>query len=593
MVSPGGGAGIPPVNAPATAAQAVSPADPKGQAGSPAESVSLLARQLRRRPVVASEALLFAVSAWFIAACNGPFWHALLAGRPASLGTLWFAFAVGVACAALSFILIAAFTPRPLLKPLLVLLCVTTAVAVHYVSAYGVILDPTMIRNVLRTDYREAREFVSTGLVLALLRYAALPVAVVCWVRIKRRPLKRAALQRLLWICAAWLVAVVALLSVYRDFVSAMRNQRDVRYLMAPSNYVISLARALGQDARSAAQPRIRIGEDARLGAWWATRPRPLLFVMIVGETVRADHLSLNGYPRETTPELERQGVVNFPDVTSCGTATEASLPCMFSRIGRSDYDKTRIDREQGLLDVLATAGLPVLWRDNQSGCKGVCTGTGIVVQDVQHPPVPGLCNAEGCHDEILLRDLGAQLPTDGRSQVVVMHQLGNHGPAYFARYPDAFRRFTPTCDTAELRRCTREQVVNSYDNAIAYTDHVVAQVIDFLRSQEGRFDTALLYVSDHGESLGEHGLYLHGMPYLIAPREQTHVPLLLWMSQEFATDRGVDEACLRAVARQPASHDNLFHSVLGLLDVDTSVYRADLDLTATCRAGTSPAAQG
>jgi lipid A ethanolaminephosphotransferase len=535
---------------------------------------------------------MLAISAWFTVVCNQPFWHALLVGRPASMATVGFASAVGVACTALTFILIASVLPRQLLKPVLVVLLLVTAAAAHFMGVYGVILDPTMVRNILRTDYREAHEYLGVGLALAELRLAALPLAVVAWVRLRSRPLGRATLLRIAWLAAAWVVAVLALLSVYRDFASAVRNHQELRYMFAPGNYLVSLGRALGEDTRSGVRQRIPIGEDAHLGPTWASRTRPVLFVLVVGETARADHLSLDGYVRETTPELERQGVINFTDVTSCGTATEASLPCMFSRIGREQYDKARIEGEQGLLDVLARAGLAITWRDNQSGCKGVCNGAGITVDRIPRERAPALCNSEGCYDEILLHDFAAALPADGRSQVIVLHELGNHGPAYYARYPAEFRRFTPTCDTGELRRCTREEVVNSYDNAIAYTDHVIAQAIDVLRSESSRFDTALLYVSDHGESLGEHGLYLHGMPYAIAPREQVHVPMLLWMSPEFAADRGLDTQCMQAVAQQPASHDNLFHSVLGLLDVRTGVYRDRLDLTATCqRSGTLAAA--
>jgi lipid A ethanolaminephosphotransferase len=377
---------------------------------------------------------------------------------------------------------------------------------------------------------------------------------------------------------------VAVLMPVYRDLASLVRNRPELRHLLTPENYVVALGRALSQDTRRAALPRTPIGVDAHLAASWNARPRPVLFVLIVGETVRADHLALNGYARDTTPELARLGVVSFPDVTSCGTATEVSLPCMFSALGRGRYDAEQVRREEGLLNVLARAGLRVVWRDNQSGCKGVCKGDGIEFQSVRNLHLPELCGSDGCLDEILLRDLKTTVASDARSQIIVMHQLGNHGPAYFSRYPERFRRFLPTCDTPELRHCTREQIINAYDNALAYTDHVVAATIEFLKAESGRYDTALLYVSDHGESLGEHGLYLHGMPYAIAPREQTHVPMLVWLSPEFERSADIDDECLRGVAGFPASHDNLFHSVLGLMNVETSVYRADQDLFSKCR---------
>ena len=285
----------------------------------------------------------------------------------------------------------------------------------------------------------------------------------------------------MLAICGAWLLVVAALMPVYRDLASLIRNQPQLRNLLTPENYVFALGRALSQDTHRAALSRVPIGEDAHLGAAWKTRTRPVLFVLIVGETARADHFSLNGYARDTTPELARLGVVNFPHVTSCGTATEVSLPCMFSALGRGEYDGDRIRREEGLLNVLARTGLRVVWRDNQSGCKGVCDGKGIEFQSVRHVQLPGLCTSDGCLDEILLKDLDATVASDDRSQVIVMHQLGNHGPAYYSRYPERFRRFVPTCDTPELRHCSREEIVNAYDNALAYTDHVVAETIEFL----------------------------------------------------------------------------------------------------------------
>jgi lipid A ethanolaminephosphotransferase len=167
----------------------------------------------------------------------------------------------------------------------------------------------------------------------------------------------------------------------------------------------------------------------------------------------------------------------------------------------------------------------------------------------------------------------------------VVLHMKGSHGPAYYRRYPAQFEAFTPACNTGELADCERQAVVNAYDNTIRYTDHVLAQVIRLLRHNAERFDTGLLYVSDHGESLGENGLYLHGLPYAIAPTEQTHVPMLLWLSSGMRQHFGLDDRCLRANANKPHSHDHLFHSIVGLLDVQTSAYNADKDLFRACRA--------
>jgi lipid A ethanolaminephosphotransferase len=315
----------------------------------------------------------------------------------------------------------------------------------------------------------------------------------------------------------------------------------------------------------------------------WQQRDKPVLFVMVVGESVRAANWGLNDHsPHPTTPELAQRDVINFVDVDSCGTNTEVSVPCLFSMQGRRNYDEDAIRGSESLLHVLQRAGLQVVWRDNQSGCKGVCEGLEVQRPDPQASP--SLCDGDRCLDEALLQGAEGLLRDTHGNLVLVLHQLGNHGPAYYKRYPAEFRRFTPTCDTDDLSRCSREEIANSYDNAVLYTDHALARTIDMLKSQQAHYDTALLYVSDHGESLGEKGLFLHGMPYAIAPSEQTKVPMAMWFSPGYAKSFGLDLACLRLRARQPASHDNVFHSILGLLDVRTGVLDPSMDLSATCR---------
>jgi lipid A ethanolaminephosphotransferase len=256
----------------------------------------------------------------------------------------------------------------------------------------------------------------------------------------------------------------------------------------------------------------------------------------------------------------------------------------MFSQFGREDYDERRIRNSEGLLDVLARAGYAVKWLDNQSGCKGVCQGAGIEYEKIDTKSAPDLCAGDECRDGILVRRLQSELADVRENTVIVLHMMGNHGPAYYRRYPPEFRRFIPDCATAELRTCSREQVVNAYDNAILYTDHVLAGLVHSLAAEAQSLDTAMIYISDHGESLGENGLYLHGLPYSIAPNTQTHVPMIAWLSPEFSVNRFVDRTCVRDKAGDKLSHDNLFHSVLGLLDVQTQVYRPERDIFEGCR---------
>ena len=530
------------------------------------------------------EQVLLAASVCFVLAANGPFFAAAIRGHDLADPATWgFVLALGVLLASAQFLLMALVANRWTLKPLLAVLIVTAALAGHYMARYSVYFDATMMRNVLRTDIGEARELLSPALLLHLLLYAALPLALLARVRIVNRPLARAALVRIGALLLASGVAVASLLAASQPFASLMRNHREVRYLITPGNVVWSLAAVLASDSRQAAKPRQPIGLDAKAGPSWAQRSKPMLLVMVVGETARAANWGLSGYARQTTPELAALPVINFSDVTSCGTNTEVSLPCMFAPVGRRDYDERRIRGSEGLLHVLARAGVAVHWRDNQSGCKGVCDG--LPNDSVQGLQVPGLCGDGRCLDEGLLHGLDQRLAQAKGTQLLVLHQLGNHGPSYFRRYPAAFARFTPACESDDLQQCTREQIVNAYDNALLYTDHLLAQLIGQLAAHADSVDAAMLYVSDHGESLGENRLFLHGIPYPIAPDVQTRVPMVMWATPGFAAATGLDLACLREQAQRASiRHDHLFHSLLGLLDVRTKLYEPQWDFSAACR---------
>ncbi len=545
--------------------------------------MSFIERCSRWRPRLRSHTLAALAAALVVLACNGRFWAAMLDGRALDAPrTWWWMAALALALWALHFVLFNLLFNRFTARPLAALLIVATAFAVYYMQRFNVYLDTSMLRNVLRTDLHEARELFTLGLLPHLLLYAGLPLLLLWRVRIVRGPWLRSLVVKLLGTLAGVALLVGAVLAVFQDFSSAMRNQREARFLITPANYLYSLARVGLEEGAASAQPRQAIGLDAARLAAATARQRPLLLVLVVGETARAANWGLNGAARMTTPQLAAMNdVISFTDVTSCGTNTEVSLPCMFAPLGRRNYDEARIRGSESLLHVLARAGVAVHWRDNQSGCKGVCEG--LSQETVTQAKLPGLCDGERCLDEALLHDFKA-LVQPRKDQLIVLHQLGNHGPAYYRRYPPTFKRFTPTCDTPDLSRCSREEIGNAYDNALLYTDHVLAQTIAQLRDHTPSHDTALVYASDHGESLGENGLYLHGLPYAIAPREQTRVPMLLWLSPGFAQALRINPACVRERAAAPAAHDHLFHTVLALLQVGTGLYDPTFDLLHACR---------
>lgn len=531
-------------------------------------------------PAVSIEALLLACAVFLTATANSAFWQGLLGDRHVGPSTWGFAAAVAVMLVALNFTLLGLVATRRTVRPLLAAVLLLSAAVDHHATRYGVVIDRTMIQNVLATDTREAGELLTPGFLLHMAVFGVLPAAILFRIRPLSRGWKAGLARRLIAVCIAAIVGLGALWSVFQDFSSTMRNQHALRYAITPGNVAWSLglvsASAVGPAARARepADPATRAPRDGR---------RPTLLVLVVGETARAANWQLNGYEHATTPALAaRSDLISFGQATACGSSTEVSVPCMFSPFGRSEYDEARIRATDSLLHVLARAGFAVQWRDNQMGCKGVCSGLPVI--DLSRETVPGLCGEDRCFDELLLHRLDAEVDSEIRDRVIVLHQLGNHGPAYHRRYPPAFRRWTPPCERNDLRDCSRDEIVNAYDNAIAYTDHFLSEAIRFLEARQDRYDVALMYVSDHGESLGERGLYLHGMPYAIAPKEQLEVPMFWWLPEGAARGLRVELDCLRERARRPVSHDELYHSVAGLLEVQTPRYRPTRDVFAECR---------
>lgn len=530
---------------------------------------------LQSRPQLSTEALIALASLFFAIAGNGLFWNSAMATHP---GSLRYALSLLLLLLGTHAFLLGLLVWRWNAKVVVSVLLMLTMLASHYMGRYHIYLDADMLRNVLATDRRESSELLTASLAAPLL-LGLVPTLAVWRLQLTDRRWTAALSWRAGFLLLAAGVAVGGALLSFQEISALMRSQREVRYLATPANVLLGLPRALRGDNPVQRAPKLPIGLDAQ-AMHHASGSRPRLLLVVLGETARAQNWGLNVGARQTTPELAQKPVINFPDMHSCGTSTEVSVPCMFSPWGRGDYDEKKIRAHQSLLHVLDHAGIGVLWRDNQSGCKGVCEG--LPVQSLADATTPGLCANGRCLDEILLQDLAAQARAKPGDRVIVLHQLGNHGPAYFQRYPPRFRRFTPTCDTVELGRCTREQIANSYDNALLYTDHVLAQAIGTLQGMED-YDTAMIYVSDHGESLGEKGLFLHGIPYAIAPEEQTHVPMTMWFSPSFARNRGLDLECVRQRAGRYTDHDALFSSVLGLMQVRTALYAPQRDLFAAC----------
>lgn len=525
-------------------------------------------------------------SFWIATVCNVALWRALarlpdLSGTQAVTVSVALALVIGLATAGLISLLAWRWT----LKPVIMLFCVSAAFGAYFMMAYGVVIDKTMMINTLQTDVRETRDLLNWRMLATVLVLAVLPCVLLWRQHIRLQNPTRQVLSNMAALLASCALLVLVVVLFFQSIASVMRNYPQVRYLINPLNSFYALGSVAMQPFQRDEKTLLPLGTDAKLGASYTAQTKPPLLLLVLGETGRSGNFALNGYNRPTTPELAQENVVSQRNAWSCGTSTAASVPCMFSHFGRANYE-SRPANYEGVMDVLQHAGLAVLWLDNQSGCKGACDR--IPNANTSQLKVPGLCDGGECFDEVMLQGLDARIAAlsperRAKGVVVVMHQMGSHGPAYFKRSPAAYKKFLPECTNNSLQSCTSEGLVNAYDNSIVYTDHLLASSIQWLKAQAPHNAPALLYVADHGESLGENNLYLHGMPYSVAPDVQKHVPWITWLSPEFEQRSKITTACLKQQLDAPISHDNYFHSILGLMNVQTSVYTPALDMYAQC----------
>jgi len=568
------------------------------------------------RITLSSETLIVTTIAFFLIFANNAFWQRLGIGLGAISAQNWLTYvAVAAILLALLSLILALFTPRIALKPVLTVLLVIAAGASYFMDNYGAIIDRHALQSAFESDARESAEWLSLGMLWPALKIALVP-ALLLWfgVEIIKRPFAQAAKRRIAMIavCALLVGGVIAL--KFQPLASLARNHAELRDLLNPLNVINATRTYLKKAGKTLPTVMQPIAADVKRGPSWMQNPglrnpglqslelqtpdlqtpdlqnpvatsKPTLLVIVVGESARASSFGLlsriaDPNAPDTTPELAQLPITLFAHTNSCGTNTATSVPCMFSNLGRKNYDETQANSQENLLDIYQRAGFAVTWIDNNTGSKNVARRATEI--SVAHRTDEGLCVSDGCHDEILLSELDQQIAAIKGDSVLVLHMLGSHGPAYFQRYPERFARFTPVCKSVELHQCSETELKNSYNNTILYSDFVLAEMIKRLHNA-AFLQTALFFVSDHGESTGEHGFFLHGAPYSIAPKEQTEVPMFFWLSNEFASARGVDSRCLAQKRLAPTSHDAMFPMLLRLMDLRTSAYRADLDPIATC----------
>ncbi|WP_254216502.1 phosphoethanolamine transferase [Tabrizicola sp. TH137] len=546
---------------------------------SPVPPATALALRFRpTRPIVGALPYSLAVTAFIMAADNITFWQR---GWEVFDGNLRQLAGWGLAVSMLTLLTLTLFGFRWLLRPMAAFLLILAAVTSYYMDTLGIVIDREMIQNAMLTTVTESKHLITAHFLIHVAVWGVLPASAALWVKVRPTPFLGNLGRWVLTVIVTLAVFTGALFSDFKAYSAVARERKELLASYQPGAAIGGAARYAKMMLKAKDVTVAPLGRDAKKGPLITALDKPVLTVVFVGETARAQNFGLDGYGRDTTPELARRDVINFTDVTSCGTSTAVSVPCMMSNLTRDGYSYDRSIRQENLIDVLHHADVDVLWWDNNTGDQGTASRIA-EPRRMTAADDPAACAEGECTDAVFLGPLQQALPKITRDTVLFLHMIGSHGPSYFLRYPKAAEHFSPACQTPEFADCTTEEIVNAYDNSIRFTDQVIAQTIDLLAAQTDVVP-AVLFLSDHGESLGEDGLYLHAAPYFMAPETQTTVPMVMWMPDSYAQAFKVDRPCLDAKATLPQSQDIVFHTVLGLMDIQTEVRDPALDLMASC----------
>ncbi len=518
--------------------------------------------------------LVMIIAMLFVAFYNVSFFENVINVYPLDTKNAGFVISLTVFVWSIIVLLFLPFCARHTVKPVLITFVLLSSLTAYFMDSYNVVIDEGMIINAIDTDVNESMDLLSVNLVLYFLILGLLPAYYIFKVKLVTGTISQEIKRKILVIIAVAVLLAVVIISFSKFYASFIREQKPLRYYSNPVYYIYSTGKIISKKLKDKNVKIIPVGRDAHDLDLDGKRE---LVILVIGETARADRFSLNNDYRQTNPLLEKQDVISLTNVYSCGTSTAESLPCMFSILERDNYSISKAANRENLLDVVKHAGVNVLWLDNNSSSKGIAER--VAYQSYKRSDLNTICTPE-CRDEGMLVGLQEYIDSKLNGDVlIVLHQMGNHGPAYYKRYPDKFEKYKPTCKTNQLEACSVEEINNAYDNAILYTDYFLSEVIELLK-KNASFKTTMFYISDHGESLGENGLYLHGMPYFMAPDAQIHVPAIFW----FGDNNPVAKAELEKQRDKEYSHDNIFHTVLGLLEIETTIYQKNKDILAVSK---------
>lgn len=445
------------------------------------------------------------------------------------------------------FFYLVLFLLRKVGKWLMALFFIINAIAVYFVNTYGVIIDETMIGNVLNTNYEESSSFFSFGLVLYIILIGIIPSILLFRIKFVRVKPKKF----LIHIFLTLIVLVFIAFANASNWLWIDKNSKTLGGLAMPWSYAVNIS--LFYKHKSEKNEKEILLPNATI-----KNTEKSVFVLVIGESARSENFSLYGYKKETNPLLSKIENVHHYNAQSCATYTTAGLKCILEH-------KDTGDLYEILPNYLFRNDVEVIWRSTNWGEPPVH-----VKNFDNKEALRENCEGESCEfDEILLKGLTEQVLASKKDKIlVVLHTSTSHGPTYFKKYPAQFEKFSPVCKSVELANCTQEELINAYDNTIVYTDYILATLIDDLKHLEG-YNSSMIFISDHGESLGENNLYMHGIPASIAPKEQLDIPFIVWLSDD---SRKLKDS-------QEYSQHNIFHSVLDFLAVDSPIYDSNMSI--------------
>lgn len=451
----------------------------------------------------------------------------------------------------------------------ILIFCFLVASLTSYFSlSFGLTINQYVLLSAMHTNAEEVREVLNYKVVLYFIIFGLLPSIVIYRLKIDYKIkyiFKIFKFQSLVFI----LLIFVNFFIFSHEYEYVSRYNKQIKTAVNPYYQIFLAVRLIRKDIIYANIKHIGILKEAVEAR---TTKEHKLLIVVVGESSRYDRWSLNGYKRETNPLLSKEGVISL-SMYSCGTYTLYSVPCMFSEFGRKNYSYKKGIVYESIVDRISELGIYTFWLNTYFTSNQVAMHSNFktVTSNVIYK------NGDSFeYDEELLKGLNKIVTKgDGKDILIVLHTVGSHYN-YFNRYPKKFEKYKPICKKRIMSSCNLKYLENGYDNTILYTDYFLYKTIEFLKKHGNKYISAMVYLSDHGESLGEYGMFAHMAPYATSPVAQRHIPAILWFNKD-AKKHFINMAKIDRKKRY--SHDYLFHTILGFFQVKTRLYKPNLDI--------------